>query len=296
MRTPISADLAAGLVLGMFLAVWGAFAMVPPYNDSVSDVNCLREFNEARLKVGLTEMTKPRHNVLFQAEAQDMLMDMACEALKSGKVPSSQEGLEGTIMITAQDGKKVDCTAAARYFERGLSYFCRLPPKYTPGAEPYNHPQAMGFVGLYNPANTPEISCGYYTCHSYARDADEIPNRMDRGLFCITKPALKTGEHPLTQDLYDKIKRAFDRTGGQEGLFIRLLRLLFGRRNFFCPRDLWICKEQQEGCFTSNFLAAATTAAADVGRKWGTSFGGRGESCHLMVVVLGDCCFHGETE
>ncbi|CDI74849.1 SAG family member [Eimeria praecox] len=152
-------------------------------------------------------------------------VNKVCGAMKAGKVPDgvtadSGEGkLVGTYAYAVQDGDEGDCNAAVKYWKEALKNFSGIPPVYTSNQTPYDNPQNISFISLFNPKSNPKVDCAYFVCpadvaeSSSQRTSSDPSTETDKkglkAVLCITTPsALEATKAPYTQDQWNNITAA----------------------------------------------------------------------------------------
>ncbi|CDJ32257.1 SAG family member [Eimeria mitis] len=145
--------------------------------------------NAARNLVGFADFT------VGKAEGEKLPIDAApaskdvtgtayvgsvCTALK-GNAVSAQESatLDGTYAYAVQEGATADCEAAVEHWKAALSNFDGVPPQYKEETAPYDNPQNISFISLFNPNENPKVDCAYFTCPAQQADSQQRNNLVD---------------------------------------------------------------------------------------------------------------------
>ncbi|CDJ36648.1 LOW QUALITY PROTEIN: SAG family member [Eimeria mitis] len=211
--------------------------------------------NAARNRVGFAELTVGKEEgeklpIDAASSVRDGTVDAyvgsVCTALKGDEVSAQGSAtLAGTYAYAVQEGASADCEAAVEHWKAAFSNFNglppRLPPQYTEDTEPYDNPQNISFISLFNPSENPKVDCAYFTCpakkagkqqqdvvpplkepEEVEEDDPESSNDVEspnpgggsesitdkevKALVCVTTPdALKKESAPYTQAQWDQI-------------------------------------------------------------------------------------------
>ncbi|CDJ51406.1 SAG family member [Eimeria brunetti] len=189
----------------------------------VERVECWKQMNAARSLVGFVDL-KQKDMLKTSAEewegdddgtALKAYLAAVCAAVKKEQSQTAK-GVAATMGATfayaVQDGDDVDCAAAVDYWKAAFTNFNgTLPPVYTENTTPYDSLQNISFISLFNPKDSPNVDCAYFTCPAAATESrgQEQGTSTEKGvnaLICVTTPsALEAEKQPYEQEQWDKI-------------------------------------------------------------------------------------------
>ncbi|CDJ29194.1 SAG family member [Eimeria mitis] len=219
-------------------------------------VNCSVQMNAARDLVRFAELTAGENKgeklpidetPLSRAATVAEYVESVCTALKGNAASAPKSAtLDGTYAYAVQEGATADCEAAVEHWKAAFSNFNGLPPQYTEDTEPYDNPQNISFISLFNPSENPKVDCAYFTCpakktvkqnQEVVEDEEEegeeeagggssngngpeqgsgsesTTDKEVKALVCVTTPkALNKDAAPYTQAQWDQITAGLNKS------------------------------------------------------------------------------------
>ena len=82
--------------------------------------------------------------------------------------------------LALQEGEPADCSPAVAYWNPAFTKFLGLPEAYDKDKAPYNSPQNVPFIVLFNPKEKPKVHCAYVTRPAAARGAKDSGVNTDK--------------------------------------------------------------------------------------------------------------------